>query len=85
MMEFTSQVIKENQYVQENYRKDSEKSYIESFLMRINDISNDSNTYNHDIDKKSFSEAIEILRNILYAGIWSKFEKIKATREKEES
>ncbi|MBR6024792.1 MAG: DUF2115 domain-containing protein [Methanobrevibacter sp.] len=62
MMEFTSQVIKENQYVQENYRKDSEKSYIESFLMRIKDISNDSNSYNHDIDKKSFSEAIEILR-----------------------
>lgn len=29
-------------------------------------------------------ENIEILRNILYAGIWGKFEKIKAKREKEE-
>lgn len=29
-------------------------------------------------------ENLEILRNILYAGIWGKFEKIKAKREKEE-
>jgi len=29
-------------------------------------------------------ENVEILRNILYAGIWSKFEKVKAKREKEE-
>ncbi|MBR0371534.1 MAG: DUF2115 family protein [Methanobrevibacter sp.] len=59
MMDFSSQVIKENRYVQESYRKDSEKSYIESFLLRIKDISNDNNSYTHDIDKKSFSEAIK--------------------------
>ena len=35
MMEFTSQVIEENKYVQESYREDSQKSYIESFLFRI--------------------------------------------------
>ena len=29
-------------------------------------------------------ENVEILRNILYAGIWGKFEEIKAKREKEE-
>ncbi len=29
-------------------------------------------------------ENLEILRNILYAGMWGKFEKIKAKREKEE-
>ncbi|MBR6642665.1 MAG: hypothetical protein IKL28_03275 [Lachnospiraceae bacterium] len=29
-------------------------------------------------------ENLEILRNILYAGIWGKYEKIKAKREKEE-
>ena len=28
---------------------------------------------------------LEILRNILYAGIWGKFEKVKAKREKEEN
>ena len=36
MMEFTSQVIEENKYVQESYREDSQKSYIESFLFRLN-------------------------------------------------
>lgn len=29
-------------------------------------------------------ENLEILRNILYAGVWGKFEKVKAKREKEE-
>ncbi len=29
-------------------------------------------------------ENVEILRNILYAGIWGKFEKVRAKREKEE-
>ncbi|MBO7713926.1 MAG: DUF2115 family protein, partial [Methanobrevibacter sp.] len=45
MMEFTSQVIEENKYVQESYRQDSQKSYIESFLFRIKDILNDNNDY----------------------------------------
>ncbi|MBR0059023.1 MAG: DUF2115 domain-containing protein [Methanobrevibacter sp.] len=69
MMDFSSQVIKENRYVQENYRKDSEKSYIESFLLRIKDISNDNNSYTQDIDKESFSEAIKILRLHYKTGI----------------
>ena len=33
MMEFTSQVIEENKYVQSSYREDSQKSYIKSFLL----------------------------------------------------
>ena len=69
MMDFTSQVIKENRYVQESYREDSQKSYIESFLLRIKDISNDNNSYTHDINKESFSEAIEILRTHYETGI----------------
>ena len=62
MMEFTSQVIKENQYVQESYRKDSQKSYIESFLFRVKDILNDNRDYDDTIDRKSFSDAVEILK-----------------------
>ncbi len=62
MMEFTSQVIEENKYVQEGYRKDSQKSYIESFLFRIKDILNDYNDYGQSIDRKSFGDAIEILK-----------------------
>ena len=61
MMDFTSQVIEENKYVQASYRNDSQKSYIESFLMRIKSILNDNNDYSQNIDRKSFGEAIEIL------------------------
>ena len=63
MMGFSSHVIEENKYVQESYRKDSEKSYIESFLLRVNAISRDTHNYSKDIDKKSFIEAIEILKS----------------------
>ncbi|MBQ6344776.1 MAG: DUF2115 domain-containing protein [Methanobrevibacter sp.] len=62
MMEFTSQVIEENKYVQESYREDSQKSYIESFLFQIKDILNDNNDYPQYIDLESFSEAVEILK-----------------------
>ncbi len=58
MMEFSSQVIEENKYVQESYREDSQKSYVESFLFRVRDISNDKNTYAKNIDKKAFMNAI---------------------------
>ena len=62
MMEFTSQVIEENKYVQESYRENSQKSYIESFLFRAKNISNDKNDYGHNIDRESFGDAIEILK-----------------------
>ncbi|MCQ2972646.1 MAG: DUF2115 family protein, partial [archaeon] len=62
MMEFTSQVIEENKYVQESYRKDSQKSYIESFLFRIKDILKDNNDYPQIIDRESFGEAVEVLK-----------------------
>ena len=61
MMEFSSQVIKENRYVQESYREDSQKSYIESFLLRVKEISKDENDYRQTIDSKSLSEAIEVI------------------------
>ncbi len=61
MMEFSSQVIKENRYVQESYREDSQKSYIESFLLRVKEISKDENDYRQIIDSKSLSEAIEVI------------------------
>lgn len=35
-------------------------------------------------ERLPLAENVEILRNILYAGIWGKFEKVKAKREKEE-
>ena len=62
MMEFTSQVIEENKYVQSRYRNDSQKSYIESFLLRIKYIANDNNTYEQKIDINSFINAVLILK-----------------------
>ena len=62
MMKFTSQVMEENRYVQESYREDSQKSYIESFLMRVRDITNDSNDYEKTIDKNDLKNAVESLK-----------------------
>lgn len=62
MMTFSSQVIEENKYVQENYRKDSQKSYIESFLYRVNDIAKDTNDYAKNIDRKALENAIKTLK-----------------------
>ncbi len=63
MMAFTSHIIEENKYVQENYREDSQKSYIESFLLRTKDVSNDTNDYSKKIDKEDLGNAIETLKN----------------------
>ncbi len=63
IMDFSSHVIEENKYVHESYREDSEKSYIESFLLRVNAISKDASEYSADIDKESLIEAIEILKS----------------------
>ena len=62
MMRFTSQVMEENRYVQESYREDSQKSYIESFLMRVRDISNDNNDYEKIIDRKELRNALGSLK-----------------------
>jgi uncharacterized protein (UPF0305 family) len=62
MMDFASQVIEENKFVQENFRKDSQKSYIESFLHRIRDISKDTADYTNNIDKEALIDAVEVLK-----------------------
>lgn len=62
MMAFSSQVIEENKYVQENYREDSQKSYIESFLYRVKDIPKDTTDYSKNIDKESLSNALTTLK-----------------------
>lgn len=62
MMEFSSHVIKENRYVQESYREDSQKSYIESFLLRVREISKDKKNYKQIINSQSLSEAIEVIK-----------------------
>ncbi|MBQ8018148.1 MAG: DUF2115 domain-containing protein [Methanobrevibacter sp.] len=69
MMEFTSHVMEENKYVQESYREEGQKSYIESFLLRIKDIMNDNNDYGEKIDQDPFGDAVETLKNHYQTGI----------------
>ena len=63
MMAFASHIAEENKYVHENFRKDSEKSYIESFLIRTRDISKDTSDYSKNIDKESLSDALATLKS----------------------
>ena len=62
MMAFAAQVVEENKYVQENYRKDSQKSYIESFLYRVRDIRRDTSDYPKPIDMQSLRDALKTLK-----------------------
>ena len=63
MMSASAQIIEENKYVQESYRKDSEKSYVEIFIFRVKDIMTDSKDYQKIIDKKDITDAIETLKS----------------------
>ena len=42
MMAISSEIIKENQYVQENYKDESQKSYVKAFILRVNEIVSDN-------------------------------------------
>ena len=41
MMDISAAIIEENKYVQENYKEESQKSYVKAFICRINEISAD--------------------------------------------
>ena len=61
MMTVSAEIIEENKYVQANYREDSQKSYVETFILRVREILADNNDYTKRIDKKEFSDAIKTL------------------------
>lgn len=63
MMAVSAEIMEENKYVQANYREESQKSYVKSFLLRSKEISADANDYAKDIDKDDFIDAVEILRS----------------------
>ena len=63
MMSASAQIIEENKFVQESYRKDSEKSYVEIFIFRVKDIMTDSKDYQKIINKKDIADAIETLNS----------------------
>ena len=61
MMTVSAEIIEENKYVQANYREDSQKSYVETFILRVREILADNNDYTKRIDKKEFVDAIKTL------------------------
>ena len=63
MMSISAEIIEENKYVQESYREQSEKSYVESFILRINQINGDMNDYAKNINREEFSDAVEKLKS----------------------
>lgn len=63
MMSISAEIIEENKYVQESYREQSEKSYVESFILRINQINADMNDYAKNINREEFSDAVEKLKS----------------------
>ena len=61
MMTVSAEIIEENKYVQASYREDSQKSYVETFILRVREILADNNDYTKRIDKKEFVDAIKTL------------------------
>lgn len=63
MMDISAAIIEENKYVQENYKEESQKSYVKAFICRINEISADKNNYPENIDKQDLVDAIKTLKS----------------------
>ena len=61
MMTISAEIIEENKYVQANYRQDSQKSYVETFILRVKEILADNDDYMKKIDKEEFVDAIKTL------------------------
>ena len=61
MMAVSAEIIEENKYVQASYREDSQKSYVETFILRVKEILADNNDYRKSIDKEEFADAIKTL------------------------
>ena len=63
LMKVNAEMIEESKYVQDNYKQKSHEVYAKYFLGRIKDVHADNNTYEHDIDKEEFIDAISTLKS----------------------
>ena len=63
LMAVNAEMIEESKYVQENYKHKSHEVYAKYFLGRIKDVHSDNNSYEHDIDKEEFIDAIATLKS----------------------
>ena len=63
LMAVNAEMIEESKYVQDNYKDKSHAVYVKYFLARIKDVRTDNNTYEHDIDKEEFIDAVATLKS----------------------
>ena len=63
LMQITGEMMEDSKYVQKDYREKSHEVYVKHFLMRINDVKSDDNTYVTSIDKEDFIDSIARLKS----------------------
>lgn len=63
LMQITGEMMEDSKYVQKDYREKSHEVYVKHFLMRINDVKSDDNTYVTPIDKENFIDSIARLKS----------------------
>ncbi|WP_407382070.1 DUF2115 domain-containing protein [Methanobrevibacter sp.] len=62
LMKVNAEMIEDGKYIQENYRDKSHAVYAKYFLGRIREIRNDDNSYDNDVDKEEFIDAVATLK-----------------------
>ena len=63
LMEVNAEMIEDGKYIQGDYREKTHAIYTKYFLGRIREIRNDDNSYNHDVDKDEFIDAVATLKS----------------------
>lgn len=63
LMAVNAEMIEESKYVQDSYKHKSHAVYAKYFLGRIKDVHSDNSSYDHDIDKEEFIDAVATLKS----------------------
>lgn len=63
LMEVTTELIDDTQYVQKEYREKSHAVYVKYFLGRIKSIRDDDTQYDGNIDKEDFIDSVATLKS----------------------
>ena len=63
LMSVSAELLEDTKYVQDEYREKTNAVYVKYFLGRIKDVHSDNNTYDHEIDKEEFIDAVATLKS----------------------
>ena len=64
LMIISAEIIENNKYVQESYKKKKKKIYIDFFLNRVKEIRSNDTVYNDYLDRDDFVEKLKDLKDI---------------------